>query len=117
MRARGPVTGFIAAALVLLSTVAFIVPDGKAVVTGGIIPCSGLEIRGGPHYASGTVTVLVGEVPWTGRVVAQQRVGTNEAYRFVLEPGQYVIRAGNAYTSVRLQPSDDVYIDVPNVCI
>jgi hypothetical protein len=128
VRARGPFTGFIAATLVVLSTVAFVVPDGKAVVTGGIIPCSGLPDPNGPRYSAGTVSVLKGQVGWnsTGQgnlrevlpteVVARQRVGPNETYRFVLEPGRYVIQSG-VYASVTLQPGDDVYVDVPNLCI
>jgi hypothetical protein len=129
VRARGPIGGVVAAALVVLSTVALVVPDGKAVVTGGVIPCSGLPISNGPHYAAGTVTVLKGQVRWKSAgqgnlqdvlptdVVAQQSVGTNGTYRFVLEPGRYVIQSGYAYTSVTLQPSADLYVDIPDVCI
>jgi len=128
VRARGPITGFIAVTLVVLSTAAFVIPEGKAVVTGGIIPCSGLPNPNLPQYSAGTVTVLKGQVTWksTGQgnlqevlptdVVAQQRVGTNETYRFVLDPGRYVVQAG-VYASVTLQPGDDIYVDVPNLCI
>jgi hypothetical protein len=128
VRSRGRITGLVAAALVVLSTAAFVIPDGKAVVTGGIIPCSGLSNPNLPQYSAGTVTVLKGQVTWNGtgqgnlqevlptEVVAQQRVGTNETYRFVLEPGRYVIQSG-VYASVTLQPSDDVHVDVPNLCI
>ena len=128
MRARGRVTGVIAAALMVLSTAALVIPDGKAAVTGGIIPCSGLPNPNLPQYSAGTVTVLKGQVTWKSMgqgnlqdvlptdVVAQERVGTNETYRFVLDPGRYVIQAG-VYTSVTLQPGDDVHVDVPNLCI
>jgi uncharacterized membrane protein len=133
MRSRGSVrsraTGFVAAVLVLLSSVAFVVPDGKAVVTGGVVPCSGLDLPNGPHYAAGLVTVLRGKVTWISTdqgnianvfpsgVVAQQSVGTNAMYRFVLEPGQYVLQAGYGYASVTLQPGDDLRIDIPDMCI
>ena len=127
--ARSRVTGLLAAALLLLSSAAFAVPDVKGVITGGITPCSGIYVPGSPHYAAGTVTVLKGHVSWKSaeqgytamvfpsHVVAQQRVDTNTTYRFVLEPGQYVLQAGNAFASVNLQPSDDLFADIPNMCI
>jgi hypothetical protein len=115
--------------LVLLSSVAFVLPDGKAVVTGGVVPCSGLELPNGPHYAAGFIAVLRGKVTWRSTdqgnianifpsgVVAQQSVGTNAMYRFVLEPGQYVLQAGYGYASVTLQPGDDLRVDIPDMCI
>jgi hypothetical protein len=127
--ARSRVTGLLAAALALLSSAAFVVPDVKGIVTGGIIPCAGIPIPDSPHYAAGTVTVLKGQVSWKSaeqgftamvfpsNVVAQQRVDTNTTYRFVLEPGQYVLQAGNAFTTATLQPSDDLFVDIPNMCI
>jgi hypothetical protein len=127
--ARSRATGLLAAALLFLSLAAFAVPDVKGVVTGGIIPCAGIYVPGSPHYAAGTVTVLKGHVSWKSaeqgytamvfpsQVVAQQRVDTNTTYRFVLEPGPYVLQAGNAFASVSLQPSDDLFADIPNMCI
>jgi hypothetical protein len=127
--ARSRVTGLLAAALLLLSSAAFAVPDVKGVITGGITPCSGIYVPGSPHYAAGTVTVLKGHISWKSAeqgftamvfpsdVVAQQRVDTNTTYRFVLEPGQYVLQAGYAFTTVTLQPSDDLLVDIPNMCI
>jgi uncharacterized membrane protein len=126
---RSGATGLLAVALMLLSSAAFVVPDTKGVISGGIIPCSGLDLPNGPHYSAGAVTVLKGRVTWrttpqgnvqdvlpTG-VVAQQSVATNENYRFVLNPGSYVLQAGISYTSVTLQPGVDVNLDVPNMCI
>jgi uncharacterized membrane protein len=127
--ARSRATGLLAAALLLLSSAAFVVPDVKGIVTGGIIPCSALYVPSNPHYAAGTVTVLKGHVSlksteqgnstivFPSDLAAQQRVETNTTYRFVLEPGQYVLQAGNAFTTVTLQPSDDLFVDIPNVCI
>jgi hypothetical protein len=132
--ARSRATGLLAAALLLLSSAAFAVPDVKGVVTGGITPCSGIPIPSSPHYAAGRVTVLKGHVTWksTDRgyvqdilpatVVAQQSVDANTTYRFVLEPGAYVLKASlqadySPYVSVTVQPSDDVYVDIPNMCI
>ena len=111
------------------------VPNGTGVVAGGIIPCAGIPIPNGPHYAAGTVTVLNGHVTWqsTGqgnlvnvfptRVVAQERVATNATYRFVLEPGEYVLEAqfpppSNVlpYTAVTVRVGDHLSVDVPNMC-
>src|ERR1700694_732840 len=97
---RSRATGLLAAALLLLSSAAFVVPDVKGVVTGGIIPCSGIYVPGSPHYAAGNVTVLKGHVSWKSpeqgftaivfpsNVVAQQRVDTHTKYRLVLGPGR-----------------------------
>ena len=131
---RSRVTGLLAALLMVLSSAAFLVPDGKAIVAGGIIPCSALPNPTLRHYAAGVVTVLKGQVTWKSApqgnlqdvlpttVIGEQRVGINATYRFVLEPGRYVVKAAKssdfgAYTSVVLQPGDDLHIDIPNVCI
>ena len=133
-RVRSHVTGFVAAALILLSSAAFVVPDSNAVVTGGIVPCAGLPNPAHPHYAAGVVIVLKGQVTWKStsqgslqdvlpsRAAGQQRVGSNSTFRFVLEPGRYVLEAAQssdvaAYRTVVLQPGDDLYVDIPNVCI
>jgi len=110
-------------------------PNETAVVTGGIIPCTGIPIPNGPHYAAGTVTVLKGQVTWqsTGqgnlvnvfptRVLTRERVATNATYRFVLEPGQYVLEAqfpppSNVlpYTVVTVSAGDKLSVDIPNMC-
>ena len=112
------------------------VPNGKGVVTGGIMPCEGIVIPNGPHYAAGAVTVLKGQVTWksTGQgtsvavfpttVVAQESVAMNATYRFALEPGQYVLEAqfpppSNAlpFTGVTLRAGDNLSVDIPNMCI
>lgn len=126
----------VAAVLMLLSGEAFGTLAGNGVVTGGIIPCEGIVIPNGPHYAAGTVTVLKGRVTWKTTaegnyigvfptsVVDQESVATNATYRFALEPGQYVLEAqfrspSNAapYIDITVQPGDDVWVDIPNQCI
>jgi hypothetical protein len=114
------------------------VHQGTGVVTGGIMPCSGLAPSMDPnlpHYAAGTVTVLKGKVTWqtTGpgvkqavfptTVVASERVSTNQRYSFTLAPGDYVLRArflspGNVvpWTSLTVQGGRTVRRDVPNMC-
>jgi hypothetical protein len=127
---RSRVAGLLAAAVLVLFSAAFVVPDGHAIVAGGIIPCSGSgEVPNGTRYAGGVVSALKGQVIWRttpngnlGNVlptdlVAQQFVPTNGNYRFVLEPGSYVLQAGISYTVVTLQPGDDMYLDIPNMCL
>lgn len=84
-------------------------------MVGGIAPCYGLPpTPGGPTSVAGTVTVFRGKITWkpdgpgsylavlpTARV-ADQSVATNANYRFVLDPGSYVLQAhftaaGDAY--------------------
>lgn len=108
----------------------------NAVVTGGIIPCAGIAIPSGPHYAGGTVTVLKGQVTWMSsvagnyagvfptRVVDEENVAANATYQFGLAPGRYVLEArfpppSNAvpYIEITVQPGDDVWVDIPNQCI
>jgi len=101
-------------------------------VTGGITPCSGILVPSGPHYAAGTVTVLKGQIvagsagrlviPTT--VVARQSVTTNAMYRFVLEPGPYVLQAQFSppsnilpFARVTVHAGDDLHVDIPNMCI
>lgn len=100
--------------------------DRQGVVTGGIIPCSGLSISS-PHYAAGTVTVLRGHIIWTGNdqttsqfpstVVAKETVDVDSTYRFVLDPGDYVLQAGISWASIDVQPGEQLYVDIPNRCI
>jgi len=110
-------------------------PDDKAVVVGGIAPCEGIPVHGGPRYAAGTVTVLKGRVTWKRidgqsrrpvfptHVVADARVATNGMYRFILAPGHYVLRARyqqpanvHPYVQVALKPGRVVHVDIPNIC-
>jgi hypothetical protein len=112
------------------------VPSGKAIVTGGIDPCEGILIPGGPRYAAGSVTVLRGRVTWKRidrnsfatafptHVVAKVSVARNATYRFVLAPGHYVLRArfpppSNVYpfVQVALKSGEAVHIDIPNMCM
>ncbi len=101
-------------------------------VTGGIIPCSGILVPSGPHYAAGTVTVLKGQIVGggTGRLVmpttavARQSVATDAMYRFVLEPGPYVLQAqfpppSNVlpFASVTVHAGDELHVDIPNMCV
>jgi hypothetical protein len=119
----------LAALATLLSCDAFGNAGLKGVVAGGIISCAGLYDPNAPRHAGGTVSALKGQVTWkpnaqgnltdafpTNRV-AQQTVATDGTYWFLLEPGQYVLRAGVAYASVTVQPGDDLSADIPNMCI
>jgi hypothetical protein len=114
--------------------IAVVVPHDRGLVVGGIIPCQGIIFAGGPHYAAGTVTVLVGSVGWQSSdpgygfvfptaVAAQQTVTTNSSYQFVLAPGHYVLRAqylrpSNAepFAEVTVKSGATVHTDIPNVC-
>ena len=110
------------------STSTYASPGGKGVITGGIIPCSGLPPQPhSPHYAAGTVTVFKGRIGSTGvsptTAVAQEAVAVNVTYRFVLNPGPYVLQAQfpppanvRPFTSVTLQAGDNLKIDIPNMC-
>ena len=103
-------------------------PNGKGVITGGIIPCEGIPIPSGPRYAAGTVTVFKGHIASTGvlptTAVAQESVAVNATYRFVLDPGQYVLQAqfpppANVlpFASVTLRAGDNLGVDIPNMCM
>jgi len=115
----------LAAGLVLLSCGGAL--DRQGVVSGGIIPCSGLPVTT-PHNAAGTVSALKGRITWRpvphGQVsvfptaiAAQEMVGQNATYRLVLDPGPYVLQAGYGFTEITVQPGDDIYVDIPNMCI
>jgi hypothetical protein len=78
------------------------VPAGRGLVTGKIQWCSAIGERSGS--APGPVIVVKGSsVPNTShafgqwrahlRPVAQERVRTNQSYRFVLPPGRYILMA------------------------
>lgn len=99
-------------------------PHGKGAVVGGIEPCSGLPPSpGGPTYVAGMVRVLRGEVTWRpsgpGSLTAilpatqvdEQTVGTESRYRFVLNPGQYVLQA--QYAGSRFAGPDAVRPYIP----
>ena len=107
---------------------------GTGTVIGGIEPCSGLLLQGGPQYAAGTVTVLQGTVGWQNvggstkdvfptTVVAQQTVGTNSTYSFSLQPGQYVLQAQFStpsdvvpWAQVTVHVGETVHADITNAC-
>jgi hypothetical protein len=88
-------------------------PGGRGAVVGGINPCFGIPpTPGGPTYVAGTVTVLRGQVTWkpTGpgssvpvlptAQVTEQTLATNATYRFLLDPGSYVLEAHYAGEAV-----------------
>jgi hypothetical protein len=88
-------------------------------VVGGIAPCYGIPPPpGGPTYVAGTVTVFRGQVTWKPiglgssvavlptAQVAEQAVATNATYRFVLDPGSYVLQAH--YAEARFDSADTV---------
>jgi hypothetical protein len=126
------VVALLAATLVLLSGGATVVPDWNGVVTGGVFPCAGIVGPEELHFAGGTVTVLRGEINWqnpaepafpTG-VVAQERVPAGGTFQFVLEPGQYVLTTEFPppsnyipYSTLTLQPGDNLRVDIPNQCM
>ena len=105
------------------------------VVTGGIEPCQGAIVSGGPRYAEGTVTVLRGVVTWKpdgarqlavfpATTVATVQVGRDASYRFALTPGDYVLRAFfpapvnvQPWVSVAVKPGATVQADIPNMCL
>src|SRR5712691_2650905 len=112
-------------------------PVGKAIVTGGLVGCSAplpCPYNAAP-YVAGIVTVLAGHVnghstgcgtstdvlPTT--VVTQQSVTTYAKYRFVLDPGSYVLQARfpppskvAPFTSVTLRAGDNLRVDIPDGC-
>jgi hypothetical protein len=111
-------------------------PTGQAVVTGGIIPCAGVAIQGGPRYSAGLVDVLRGEVAWKPMadgnsqavfpeaVVAEQRVTTNGSYRFLLPAGRYVLQAHFAppanivpFREIAVETATTMRADIPNMCM
>jgi hypothetical protein len=125
-----------AALLVALSiTASAVSPPLRGLVSGGIRPCDALGSADLPHYASGTVTVLEGQVTWRSSpgtpeyvdvlpttVVAQESVPTNGMYRFDLAPGRYVLEAAprgsyGPYATVTVNAGDDLPVDIPNECI
>jgi hypothetical protein len=80
-------------------------PPDSGIVTGFIEPCVGIPLPGSPAkpYAAGDVTALRGtehlrsvdegaeKAVYPTDVVDREHVGQNEAYRFVLSPGDYVL--------------------------
>lgn len=133
-------------ALAAMAAVLFVVgcepaiPAGDARVSGGVMPCAGLQQPGPVVYAAANVTVFEGRVNWhagppggpdlidemPSKVVATRTVGEGEKYSFVLQPGDYVIQAvyvpvnadgAKPYVSTTLHAGDDVDLDVPNMCL
>ena len=98
-------------------------------MTGGIVRCSGLYDPDALRNVGGTVSVFKGKVTWKLNepgnltdvfptdLVAQQTVEADGTYWFLLEPGQYFLRAGVGHASVTVQPGDDLRLDIPNLCI
>ncbi len=110
---------------------------GKVIVTGGIVPCSGLPpsmVHGLPRYAAGTVAVLQGKLRWEKwsngvrhlifprHVVAKATVKVNQKYRFLLGPGPYVLTARLPRSNVRpfvqidVPEGKDMHVNIPNMC-
>lgn len=104
-------------------------------VTGGIDPCEGIPVPGGPRYAAGTVVVLQGSIRWraTGpgtsalvlptEVVARQAVRADRTYSFRLPAGKYVLVAHlpppanvTPFVSVTVTPGTIQSANVPNMC-
>ena len=105
-------------------------------LTGGIDPCEGIPIPGGPKYAAGTVVVLRGTVTWrtTGpgtsalvlptQVVASESVKVDQTYSFRLPPGSYVLVAHfpppsnvTPFVSVTVTAGTSQSANIPNMCI
>ncbi len=100
----------------------------QGVVSGGVIPCAGIIEPGGPHYAAATVVVLRGPLNGDGSLpttaVTKQTVGVNTSYRFVLDPGEYVLVAHFAPPAnvlprigVTLTAGESLAVDIPNECM
>jgi hypothetical protein len=111
------------------------IPRDRGVVTGRIDLCEGMPIRNGPRSEPGTVTVLKGRATWTHTrhrgyrwifptpIVARQTVKAGAAYRFVLPPGPYVLRARFAFPSnifpflnVTVKAGKVLHASIPNSC-
>lgn len=117
-------------------------PSGKGAVVGGIYPCFGIPpTPGGPTYVAGTVRVLRGQVTWKPIApgesaavlpttqVAELTLATNATYRFVLEPGSYVLQghyAGTDYeapntvtpfVAVTVTAGATSAVSIPNQCM
>jgi hypothetical protein len=111
-------------------------PHNNAVVIGGIDPCHGLPMHGGPRYAAGTVTVLRGwallKHPTHGvrtwnfptKIVGKVHVAKNSTYRFTLAPGHYVLRAQypppanvSPFVQFTARQGTTLHVDIPNVCM
>jgi len=109
--------------------------NDSAVITGGVIPCAGMPVPNGPHYAAGTVTVLRGQLSrqrtgygvsatvFPKTVVAQQTIATDATYRFAVQPGHYVLDAHFAppanvvpFVSTTVYAGEVVRLDIPNMC-
>ena len=110
--------------------------SGKGIVLGGIEPCSGIAMPGGPRYAAGTVTVLKGPVNWASDgsgvskdvlptdVAATEALAVNGTYWFELDQGSYVLQARYAsgatvvtWVELTVPPGSLQHVDVPNRCI
>lgn len=113
--------------------------DGRTgAVVGGIDPCEGTAVRGGPRYAAGTVRVarlarlrssLAGveeeraALISSKQMVATATVAQNGLYRFRLSPGAYVLGAvfpppGNAHPFIgfTVRAGAVEHVNIPNMC-
>lgn len=118
-------------------------PSGKGAVYGGVEFCSALPpqlVNGGRHptYVGGTVLALRGmpSYSYSGgselvtlptSVAASTDVADDQEFRFVLDPGRYVLEARmggpieppdamGPFTSVTVKPGVTVFAPIPNHC-
>lgn len=113
-----------------------VAPNGKGVVTGRISRCEGTFDPNVSRYVPGTVSVLKGRLTWKALgagmstpvlpalLVAQATVTADSSYRFVLDPGQYVLRGDDSsaiavpgrFISVTVKTGLIMDVDIPNAC-
>ena len=136
-RARRHAVVALFGSLVMVGCGSNTLPTGMGAVIGGIIPCAGIVMPGGPHYAAGSVTVLKGQIasrpsspPGTSvdvfptEVVAHQSVPVNAQFHFVLPSGRYVLRAQfpppanvHPFATVTVRSGATLSRDIPNMCM
>lgn len=110
---------------------------GMGAVVGGIIPCQGIQVPGGPHYAAGVVAAFKGQIAsqqtspsgtsvllFPTDLVAQEGVAFNAQFHFVLPAGGYVLRAQfpppanvRPFAEVTVRSGVTLSRDIPNMCI
>ena len=141
--ARAALVALVLVAVVLLAGLSGCAQPNGGTVTGRIEACQALGWPDAPEYAAGTVTVLQGSVTWrsTGpgtsvqilptTVIAEETVGENSTYSFVLPPGDYVLQAhfpppamivpGMAQIaptiSIAPHAGEALHVDIPNECM
>lgn len=115
------------------------VPQGKGAVVGGVEFCEASGFAPyHPTYESGTVLALRGtvslvpgpvgsEVVLPTSVAASTSVATNQLYRFVLDPGHYVLEARlggpneladtvGPYAPITVRSGVTSFAPIPNHC-